>query len=355
MFQPTPQLPKWSEFSAVSCPPGGDCTAVGMYFNGTEDATLAEHWNGTKWAKQATPSPAGDSAELTAASCAPGSGCLAVGDYEALDVYVYPLVESWDGSTWVQLPAPATPPGTTADGFGLDGVSCPAPSDCIVVGWSAHPGDRESPLAESWDGTSWTILPTGRPAHVRQASLAGVSCTSPSACTAVGTSSPVLGQFNGLAERWNGTRWIIQHLSPAAGPGVELSGVSCTAGRTCMAVGYTNGDDSTAPVAEQWTGGHWSTRATPDIGTSGSLSSVSCSYAVACTAVGDYVLGTSFYALAEHWNGSTWKRQITPWPNRGTALDSVACLPASGCTAAGEAPSLHGHRRDSFNTIVEHR
>ncbi len=59
------------------------------------------------------------------------------------------------------------------------------------------------PLAEQWDGTVWTIqsVPgTGR--------LAGVSCTSATAGTAVG---------GDVAERWNGTTWTIQPIPSADG------------------------------------------------------------------------------------------------------------------------------------------
>lgn len=40
-------------------------------------------------------------------------------------------------------------------------------------------------LAEAWNGSSWTVQPTPNPDGY--ASLAAISCTSASACTAVGS------------------------------------------------------------------------------------------------------------------------------------------------------------------------
>ena len=43
------------------------------------------------------------------------------------------------------------------------------------------------PLAERWDGTRWTILKTILKINIIGGELDGVSCTSATACTAVGT------------------------------------------------------------------------------------------------------------------------------------------------------------------------
>ena len=59
--------------------------------------------------------------------------------------------------------------------------------------------------AEAWDGASWTIQNTLNPSGFRSAQLNGVSCTSETACTAVGVFTDHADGQQALAERWNGT------------------------------------------------------------------------------------------------------------------------------------------------------
>jgi hypothetical protein len=79
-------------------------------------------------------------------------------------------------------------------------------------------------------------LPAGNAAK-----LAAVSCTSGTACMAVGNWSgpPTYGQLP-LAERWDGQSWIVE--SPVMRPGaisVVLTGVSCVSSTDCIAVGMS--------------------------------------------------------------------------------------------------------------------
>jgi hypothetical protein len=71
--------------------------------------------------------------------------------------------------------------------------------------------------------------------------LESVSCTTFTACTAVGQVDGT-GQLVTLAERWNGTAWAIQHTpnptSATGGANGELDALSCAAPTTCTAVGY---------------------------------------------------------------------------------------------------------------------
>jgi len=73
---------------------------------------------------------------------------------------------------------------TPADQF--LGVSCPADRFCMGVGWYIPADGVKRPLAETWDGSAWHITfplaPSPAPASVLQT----VSCTSRTACLAVG-------------------------------------------------------------------------------------------------------------------------------------------------------------------------
>jgi hypothetical protein len=69
---------------SVSCPAKGSCTAVGTVWAGlgAKAALVAEHWNGTNWAVQATPAPLQAKQEgLNGVSCPASLSCAAVGDY----------------------------------------------------------------------------------------------------------------------------------------------------------------------------------------------------------------------------------------------------------------------------------
>src|SRR5437016_2405978 len=91
-------------------------------------------------------------------------------------------------------------------------------------------------------------------------------------------------------ERWDGQRWSIQH---APNPHkVSFLGVSCTSESACTAVGgYVAGTPTHRTTAETWNGAKWSLQPTPDVGKNGELQAVSCTSTDACTALGDYQAG----------------------------------------------------------------
>jgi hypothetical protein len=97
-----------AEFNSVSCLSATNCTAVGDAMNAarTTDATLAEHWDGTAWTVETSPSPEKFSA-LTSVSCTSATFCVAVGG-RALSASgaASPLVETWNGATWSVQAAP---------------------------------------------------------------------------------------------------------------------------------------------------------------------------------------------------------------------------------------------------------
>ena len=112
--------------SAVSCPSKTDCIALGTYNTRLHSSRpLAEHWNGSRWAVRATPSPAGVTAsELTAVSCTSDNSCVAAGG--ATDSGLQqPLAESWNGSTW--RPEQTAQPNTGQQLFAISCTTGPQP------------------------------------------------------------------------------------------------------------------------------------------------------------------------------------------------------------------------------------
>jgi len=310
---------KSSSLSGVSCASGEACTAVGHYVNSSSvEVPLAERWNGTTWSIQETLTPTGaKSSSLSGVSCASGEACTAVGHYVNSSSVEVPLAERWNGKTW-SIGETKVPTG--AKSSSLSGVSCTSSEACTATGRYVNSSSVEVTLAERWNGKEWAIQTTPNPTEGKESSIVGVSCTSAKVCIAVGRSKGKL-----LAEHWNGTEWTI-HTTPS--PKIEgtawLNGVSCTASAACTAVG-------SGGLAERWNGTAWSIQTTPNPG--GEMTSVSCTSATACTGVGNEKSGT----LAESWNGTEWKVQTTPNPTGATTsrLEAVSCISAAECTATG--------------------
>jgi hypothetical protein len=343
--QPTPHLPggAMSLLIGVACASATGCLAVGYsspnVFNNQSPATLAERWNGSTWRVQHTPSPPGAAASnLNAASCVSRSACIAVGNTSNSRGTSLTLAQRWNGHTWSIQPTPSP-----ADGGNLTSVSCPSRSSCLAVGGHANPFTEIPPgtLAERWNGTAWRIQPTPNPPGDGWFLLA-VSCTSPSACTAVGGRLQPPGKPTGtLAERWDGRRWRIQPTPNPPGHGVKLlNGVACTSRSSCMAVGNEFDPatgESLGTLAERWNGRTWQIvptfKAAP-AGPNAGFNGVACTSASACTAVGNR---TPTRTLAERWNGHTWSVQATPNPSGGQEifLAAVACPARTVCTAVG--------------------
>ena len=100
-------------------------------------------------------------------------------------------------------------------------------------------------LAERWNGTSWTIQSTPNPTGALECSyLQGVSCTSATACTAVGSYANSAGN-TGDAGRALERHQLDDPAHPQPGrrrSGSYLEGVSCTSATACTAVGYSDDD-----------------------------------------------------------------------------------------------------------------
>jgi hypothetical protein len=233
----------------------------------------------------------------------------------------------------------------SGDAVGMS-VAGTSPRACTATGVYNIPSGQGLALAERWNGRTWRIQPTPAPAS-SQVSLGGVSCTSARACVAVGAYLDATNRTRPLAEAWNGARWVIQPVPSTAGATESvLSAVSCTSPRACTAIG-TLGERA---LAYRWDGRTWRVQATPNpprFATSSdsavSLYGVSCASATACTAIGDYAPDGQPMAFAEAWNGTRWSLQATPAPAGSIAstLTAVSCNPWQ-CTAVGDYDALSG-------------
>jgi hypothetical protein len=277
---------------------------------------------------------------LDGVSCHRAGSCQAVGYY--LDASLgqnQTLIESWNGTSWTIVPSPNNGTGLNV----LNGVSCATASSCQAVGYyfDASLGADQT-LIESWNGAVWSIVPSpnnGTASNILQ----GVSCHAASrSCQAVGYSYDTsLGADQTLIESWNGASWSIVP-SPSEGTAENiLFSVSCQrSDHSCQAVGYyLNAGGFVETLTESWNGTGWSISPSPDNGTNGNyLLAVSCHSASSCEAVGQYEdvsLGKD-QTLIESWNGTSWT--IVPSPDVGTNVNDllgVSCRSPSLCEAVG--------------------
>ncbi len=308
----TPSTAANSSLFGVSCVSRSWCMAVGGPDQGN-GGLFAERWQGSKWSVVRAPLPSGASASgFNGVSCTSQRACTAVG-YAVYPNVVGQVVERWNGSRWRIESMPTVPGAQTTE---LYAVSCASSTACKAVG-EADSSENDA-LAESWDGSHWTIDGFG----FQDGSLFGVSCTSSTSCTSVAALA--------VAESWDGTTWSQQgNAFPSdATIGAALYDVSCVSSSFCVAGGMGHSDQPRANymLAEVWNGTTWipsENRAAED------LYGVSCKSSSFCIGVGDAI---------ESWNGSRWSLNNRSLP----PLYSVSCPAAGWCMAVG-----FRHRRGS--------
>ena len=183
--------------------------------------------------------------------------------------------------------------------------------------------------------------------------LSHVTCLSPTDCFAVGNFTNGYGDMT-LIEHWNGTLWLTMPSPNLLSLQDNiLSGVTCTSGPQCFAVGaYTNqtaNGNFYQTLIEQWDGKTWSIAPSPNINpdstqANNQLLSVTCTSATNCFAVGYYSTGTYYpgsyrpEAFIEQWNGTS--SSLFPSPNISATQDNslyvcLTCILATNCFAVG--------------------
>ena len=333
--------PGGGQLLGVSCTGPNFCMAVGTVTGSS--TTLTESWNGQVWSIVPSPSTSGQADILAGVSCVSSTDCVAVGSAGSSV-----LVETWNGFNWSIVSTPVL--GDTAD---FVSVSCTdsISIDCVAVGSirSADTGENLVPLAESWDGTTWSVVAV--PNTNSDGFFTSVSCASPTSCMAVGDTYACVPIVQGggtqivclapdmLVESWDGTNWSID-TTPNENATDGLSGVSCLAATQCVAMGVSSNTSTGADEAlvESWNGTSWSVAYGPTLsGTEANAGSVSCISFTNCMGVGfslDPSPGVQEETLALSWNGTT--SSVVPTSDPSSTFDEfdgVSCTSATFCAA----------------------
>lgn len=300
-----------------------------------------------KWTNRTVTLPSGGTeAKLRAVDCPLSSNCVAVGSYgksvsggapEQL-----PLIAQWNGTSWSSVASLTLPnaPFPYSNTGSLNGVSCTSTSSCTAVGTYIDNLAHERPFAYRWNGTAWSLMAMAElpgewgGTKVTESGLNGVSCVSTS-CVAVGTYHIGPG---GVKQAWaasyNGTTWTAESLGQFEALDTRLTGVSCQSSTVCIAVGHASTGYKGLAVTR--TSGKWG--ALTSVASNSRLQGISC-VSTSCEAVG-YETSTKA-PVALGWNGTTWAAQSTPAPAGSTSseLSGVDCLVIASATQCGSSGS----------------
>jgi hypothetical protein len=257
------QVPSEGESLAVndvSCTAVDVCTAVGTYVKAGKTLTLAERYSGSpaNWALQSTPNPESGTPALKSVSCASATSCVAVGELNVSGT-AGTFAERWDGTSW-SISTPANPAGATSSV--LAAVSCTASNACTAVGNYKESTGYNKTLVERFNGTSWSVQTSPNPAESKGGFLLGVSCTSSTSCIAVGRNVSALipgtqlpEEQRTLVEAWSGSEWQIQSSPNTENKLNSLVAVSCSSTTACAAVGNSQngfGGPVTVPLGQRY-------------------------------------------------------------------------------------------------------
>lgn len=214
-----------------------------------------------------------------------------------------------------------------AQGIALYGISCTSATACTVVGT-----DVNEPIHAAETGGAWGVA-TVVPSAVVPATFGDVSCTSATDCTAVGDTggppcSPIGQCVPILPIHETESAGVWGKLTEGSESVGLLFDVSCTSAKDCTAVGIERSE----PIYETETAGTWGAATDFSAPEGSSLFAISCTSSKNCTAVGadaDQPIYTS--ETSGKWGAV---RELTA---PGISMfDGVSCTSAADCTAVGE-------------------
>jgi hypothetical protein len=201
-------------------------------------------------------------------------------------------VEMSDVASWSIVTSPNT---STTQVDVLTGVSCTSATACMAVGfYFVPPSGSYQTLIEEWNGTGWSIVTSPNTSTTQSNRLIGVSCTSTSLCMAAGFAPPSGGGADQtLIEEWNGAAWsIVTSPDTSTTQLNDLYGVSCTSTSFCMVSGFAppSGGGADQTLVEEWNGTSWSIVTSPDTSTTqtNELYGVTCMSTSFCMVSGYY-------------------------------------------------------------------
>jgi hypothetical protein len=319
-WSPPPPQPvgTFSRLVDVAVLPG--CRAVAV---GSDEGTLIERWNGTAWRVQASVDPGDMENHLNAVVATSASNAWAVGYSVASHTGTTgdTLIEHWNGSTWTVQASPSPGTGYTI----LYDVAATSTTNAWAVGLRFDPPSDYRAIILHWDGHQWRI---------RQTLKSGLNSGFSAVAAASATDAWAVGSKSGhsLIEHWNGTAWrSVLAPNPAKFP-THLIAVTASSATNAWAVGFRV-ITPRRTLIEHWNGHLWTIVTSPNVGTEDNyLNAVVATSGSNAWAVGSRATASGYRNLVERWNGVAWK--VQPSPNFGTSDNSLFGVDASSSTDA---------------------
>jgi hypothetical protein len=339
----------YAAVTSVSCASAGNCTAGGRYSDASNDnqAFVADEVNGTWGTAIEVPGTAAQNvngdAEVDSVSCGSPGNCTAGGLYYDGSGFQAFVADEVNGTWGTAIEVP----GTAALNAGLNAdvtsVSCASAGNCSASGeYADYSGGIQVFVVSEVNGTWGNAIEVPGTAALnagRWADVTSVSCASADNCTAGGTysKSPAVEQAF-VADEVNGTWGTAIEVPGIAALNTrgyaQVNSVSCGSAGNCSAVGvtYYGGSSDQAFVADEVNGTWGKAIEVPGTGGNAGANSVSCLSAGNCSAGGaDY--GGAW--VADEANG-IWGTAIELPGAAGGTTNAVSCVPGGGCSAGGE-------------------
>jgi len=176
--------------NGVSCPSATSCVAVGHWVNGGHTFALSERWDGSAWFFELPPNQSSSFNDLSSVSCPTTGACSAVGTFaDPITGHTKTLGEFSSGAaSWIVTSMPS--PGQTHSS--LNSVSCATAASCTAIGDFDNIRGTETTLGAFGAGTSWSFGAT--PTIPDENTFAqGISCPAVTKCILVGFDSNSVG------------------------------------------------------------------------------------------------------------------------------------------------------------------
>ncbi len=262
-----------------------------------------------------------------------------------------PLAEHWNGTSWSVT---ATKIPTGRDRGLLQDIVAISPKDVWAVGSSISTSDGSNrTLAEHWNGKKWKIFPTAEPAGVSSSYLQSVTAISTDDVWAVGYFYDS-ADGGSIIEHWDGKTWTLVTDADPFSFHPSLQSVTATSSKDVWATGfYFDSVGAGVTLVEHWNGKKWKLVASPNAPDSADteLHAISATSAKDAWATGFFFNGSAYQPLTEHWDGSDWTivDAVVPSGSTNTYLYGVETVSAKDMWATG-----YYFASGSYRTLAEH-
>ena len=352
-------------FSQISCASAGNCAAVGSYrdISGQYQAFVVNETNSVWGSAIEVPGTpvlnAGGLAAALSVTCPSGGNCTAVGFYSDTPTSVQAFSVSETNGNWgTAVVIPGAAALNAGGAAGLVTVKCPSVGDCSAVGFYTDASTHQQTFVVSQSGGVWgTATEIPGTAALNAGGLAfanGLSCSSTGNCSAGGYYTDASSHQQGFVATeangvWGAAIEVPGTAALNAGGRAVVEDVSCPTDANCSAVGYYTDSATFKQVfVVDEVNGTWGTAievpGTANLNTGGlaNLFIVSCPSMGNCTAGGYYsdTVNTSQALVVDEVNG-VWAAAIevpgTAALNAGgdATIYALSCPTFGNCGAGG--------------------